>query len=180
MVESDSLFTKTPFLIVIIRMILAPLFFLSYIYKLTIVALALYLAVSLSDILDGYVARRQNILPASPMEAYLDPVADFIFVLFSFLAFSLSLIYPIWVLFILLFMFLFFLASSSTQEPLYDPIGKYYGIFLFGTIGVTLLFPLDIVLDFVLILIMFYTVVLFICRIVYLWKGRLENKNLNS
>jgi len=69
---------------------------------------------------------------------YLDPFSDFIFVFVSFSAFILKEIYPAIVLFLLLFMFIQFVFSSGLENPVYDPVGKYYGIFLFFVIGITL------------------------------------------
>jgi len=117
----------------------------------------------------------QKITPSSPLEAYLDPIADFAFVLVSFYAFSLRQFYPSWILFVFVFMFLFFIISSNKREPLYDPLGKYYGTFLLTAIGITLLFPMEVVFNDVLLLIIAYTVGLIIYRTVYLWNSRRES-----
>jgi CDP-diacylglycerol--glycerol-3-phosphate 3-phosphatidyltransferase/cardiolipin synthase len=117
----------------------------------------------------------QKTIPSSPLEAYLDPIADLVFVLVSFYAFSLRQFYPSWILFVFVFMFLFFIISSNNREPLYDPVGKYYGTFLLTTIGITLFFPMEFVFNSVLLFIIAYAVGLVIYRTAYLWNSRREN-----
>jgi len=38
-------------------------------------------------------------------------------------------------------MFLQFILTSGLRRPVCDPVGKYYGVFLFAAIGVTLALP---------------------------------------
>lgn len=178
MAESDNGVKKSAFAVVILRILLTPVFFFAFMWDFAAIAILLYLAAFASDIVDGILARRQGIIPSSPLEAYLDPVADFVLVFVSFYAFSLRQFYPPWILLVFVLMFLFFIISSSKREPSYDPVGKYYGTFLMITIGVTLFFPTEIVFNGVLVLIIAYTVGLVIYRAVYLWNNRKEDEGL--
>ena len=149
-------------------------------WDFTEIAIFLYLAAFASDIVDGFLARRQGIIPSSPLEAYLDPIADFVLIFVSFYAFSLRQFYPSWILSVFVLMFLFFIISSSKREPFYDPVGKYYGTFLMTAIGVTLFFPTELVFNGILLFIMAYTAGLVIYRIAYLWNNRKEDEALMS
>jgi len=163
---------KSPYVVVFLRILLTPAFFYAFMWDFTEIAVSLYLAAFISDIVDGRLAERQETIPSSPLEAYLDPIADFVLVLVSFYAFSLRQFYPSWILFVFVFMFLFFIISSNKREPVYDPMGKYYGTFLMTTIGITLFFPTELVFNNVLLFIIAYTVSLAIYRTVYLCKNR--------
>jgi len=123
-------------LIVILRLVLSPIFFYLVINGYNIAAFIILLAVISTDYLDGLLVKTLNLKPI--FSFYLDPFSDFIFVFVSFSAFILKEIYPAIVLFLLLFMFIQFVFSSGLENPVYDPVGKYYGIFLFFVIGITL------------------------------------------
>jgi CDP-diacylglycerol--glycerol-3-phosphate 3-phosphatidyltransferase/cardiolipin synthase len=174
LVEVDTIVKRFPYTVVILRILLTLAFFLVFMWDLTEIAIVLYLAAFASDIVDGVLAKRQKTTSSSPLEAYLDPIADLVLVLMSFYAFSLKQFYPSWILLVFVLMFLFFIVSSNKRKPLYDPVGKYYGTFLMTTIGITLFFPTEPVFNGVLLLIIAYTVGLVIYRTVYLWNSRKE------
>ncbi len=174
-----NIFRKAPFIVALIRMLLAPVFFYTIITNWIILAIPLYILAAVSDVLDGYVARRHAIEAITPYEAYLDPVADFVFVTASFLAFSLRLFYPFVIVFVLVGMFLFFILTSKREEPLYDPMGKYYGIFLILVIGITLLFPIGPLLGILYFLIIAYAIMIVIFRIFFIAKQRNPSESLN-
>lgn len=181
MVENDNRVKKSPYLVlVILRVLLTPAFFYAFMWDFTEIAIFLYIAAFTSDIVDGRLAKKQKTILSSPLEGYLDPLADFVLVLTSFYAFSLRQFYPSWILFVFVFMFLFFIISSNKRKPLYDPVGKYYGTFLMAAIGITLFFPIELVYNGVLLFIIAYTIGLVIYRTVFLWKKRKENEGLDS
>jgi phosphatidylglycerophosphate synthase len=101
--------------------------------------LALLVAAIVTDMLDGYLARRLKV--ASSFGAYWDVTADFLFVLTAFTTFVRHGLYPSWILLLIGAMFVQFLLTSRQGRPVYDPVGKYYGAFLFVVIGITLVFP---------------------------------------
>jgi phosphatidylglycerophosphate synthase len=100
-------------------------------------ALGIYALAVLTDALDGCVGRRWGGCPL--LGLYSDAIADFVLVLASFSAFAVQGIYPFWVLLLIVAMFAQFVLTSKRDRPVYDPVGKYYGLFLFAAIGLTLL-----------------------------------------
>ncbi|MBI2104214.1 MAG: CDP-diacylglycerol--glycerol-3-phosphate 3-phosphatidyltransferase [Candidatus Omnitrophica bacterium] len=62
-------------------------------------ALALFLAASLTDWLDGYLARRWR--QTTPLGALLDPIADKVLVLGTFLAFVQLRLVPAWMVLVI-------------------------------------------------------------------------------
>ena len=172
----DSILRKTPFIIAFLRLLIAPVFFYTIITNWMGLAISIYLLAAGSDILDGHVARRYSIEAINPYEAYLDPVADFVFVISSFLAFSINLYYP---LIVVVGMFLFFILTSKRNEPLYDPLGKYYGIFLILVIGITLLFPISPLLEILYFMIIAYAIMIVAFRIFFITKQGNTSESLN-
>ncbi len=171
--QDQSRVQKLPYVVVLVRLCIAPAFFYTLLSDYFEASVILYTVAFGSDLVDGMLARRLGTTASSKIEAYLDPLADFVLVMFSFAAFVLTHIYPIWILALFLLMFTLFLATSTSEEPTYDPVGKYYGIFLIGAVGVTLLFPLEIVYGGVLLIVLVYTVILLGFRTWYVygsWK----------
>lgn len=165
---------KVTYAVVVVRILLTPLFFYAFTSGFSETAVLLLIAVFLSDIVDGRLAEREGITIRSTPEAYLDPIADFLFVLVSYYALILREVFPAWILALFVFMFLFFVISSKSREPLYDPLGKYYGVFLMAAVGITLIFPANPVPESVLILIIGYTLALIVYRTRFLWKIHLK------
>jgi cardiolipin synthase len=76
-------------------------------------ALVIFLAAAVTDIVDGYVARRFAM--GSPLGAWLDPIADKLFLVSSFVVFALpgtptSVRIPIWLLVLTIFRDVFILV----------------------------------------------------------------------
>ena len=67
----------------IFRILLAPIFFIFFISKLYIAAFICFLIASLTDALDGYLARKYKII--SDFGSIYDPLADKILIFFAFL-----------------------------------------------------------------------------------------------
>ena len=153
--------------VIAIRVVAAPLFLYTFINNLTTWTLGIFLFAVATDALDGYVARRLG--GASPfLGAYSDATADFVLVLAAFSALVMKGIYSFWILVLIVAMFTQFILTSRLERPIYDPVGKYYGVFLFCTIGVTLVFPKPIVYNAVLVGILGFTVVSVTSRSVFL------------
>ena len=177
---NGSITRRAPFIIALLRMLVTPVFFYSITNNWIELAFSIYLFALVSDVLDGYIARRYSIEAISIIEAFLDPMADFVFVMASFFAFSYKQYYPSLLAAIFLVMFLFFILTSNRNEPIYDPLGKYYGIFLILIIGLTILFPISSVLDILYLTILSYTILLVIFRITFITKQRGKSEGLNS
>lgn len=106
-------------------------------YRLTL-ALILILIAVLSDLLDGYLARKLK--ATTPQGAYLDVGADFILLLACFGAFAQNGLYG-WLPAVMVLMFAQFVLTSRGGRLVYDPVGKYYGAVLYGVALLSLALP---------------------------------------
>jgi CDP-diacylglycerol--glycerol-3-phosphate 3-phosphatidyltransferase/cardiolipin synthase len=153
--------------IIAIRLVAAPLFLYSFANDLTAWALCIFLVAILTDALDGHVARRLG--GASPfLGPYSDAVADFLLVLAAFSVFVIKGLYPPWTLILIVAMFAQFVLTSRLAQPIYDPVGKYYGVFLFCAVGVTLVLPYAAVRQVVPMVILGFTTISIISRTAFL------------
>jgi CDP-diacylglycerol--glycerol-3-phosphate 3-phosphatidyltransferase/cardiolipin synthase len=154
-------------IIIASRFVAALLFLYTFANDLTAWALGIFLVAVSTDALDGHVARRLG--GASPvLGPYSDAVADFFLVLAAFSAFVLKRLYPFWMLLLIVAMFGQFVLTSRRARPIYDPVGKYYGVFLFCAVGVTLLLPYAAVRQALLGAIVGFTVASLISRAIFL------------
>lgn len=165
---------KIPHLITLTRIILAPIFFFSVLDLSTIVSIFIFFLTIITDGLDGYFARKLN--TSSSEGAYFDVVADFIWIMAAFSAFTIIGLYPAWLLIIFGLMFVQFVITSNFKIPVYDPIGKYYGSFLFLTIIISLIFNSTFINMFITILIVIFSVLSMTSRLYYLLKMKNMDK----
>ena len=151
-----------------IRIILAPIFLFTILNNFFMYSIVIFLLAGTSDIIDGFIARRYGL--NSSKGAYFDISSDFIFILAGFSGFVINGMYPSWVLIIIVIMFLQFLVTSKSKIPVYDPIGKYYGSFLYLTIfiGLTITNPLFYFL--LTILIVIFTLISIMSRLFFMKK----------
>jgi CDP-diacylglycerol--glycerol-3-phosphate 3-phosphatidyltransferase/cardiolipin synthase len=153
--------------VIAIRFVAAPLLLYALANDLATWAMRIFLVAVFTDALDGHVARRLG--GASPfLGPYSDAVADLALVMAAFSAFVLKGLYPFWVLLLIVAMFAQFALTSRPGRPIYDPVGKYYGLFLFCAVGVTLILPHAEVCHGVLVLILGFTIASLISRAVFL------------
>jgi phosphatidylglycerophosphate synthase len=158
-----------------IRFLAAPLFLGTFTKDLWPWALGILLVAVLSDAVDGLVGRRFR--SASPLlGAYSDPVADFTLVLAAFTAFVLKDIYPGWLPLLIIAMFAQFVLTSRQAGPIYDPVGKYYGVFLFAAAGLTVLLRSAGALQVLLLLILAFTAASAISRAIFLLGSFLQRE----
>lgn len=161
-----------PSILSTLRIILALALFYTYLNEMVIPSIVIFITALYTDYLDGYLARKLD--AATNYGAYLDTVADFILIVTVFLAFIITGIYPYWVLILIIFMFIQFILTSGTKKPIYDPIGKYYGAFLFATAGITLILPLILPLSYftsiLLVLIVLFSFLSLLTRFYSLYK----------
>lgn len=133
-------------------------------------SLLVFLFLCLTDVLDGYAARKLN--ASSTVGAYFDAFADFLVVAAALTAFVVSGTYPFWVVLIVTAMFVQFLVTSRFWGRVYDPVGKYYGGALFVMILLTLLFRESQAHDVLLILFLMYTAAAVLSRCWFLANDR--------
>jgi phosphatidylglycerophosphate synthase len=151
-----------PFAITGLRLASAPFLLCALMSGMEEVAIGLFVFACATDLLDGHVARKLD--ESTARGAYFDAAADFVFAFMAFLAFAMQGVYPFWTLGLFSAMFLQFVLTSGFARPVYDPVGKYYGAFLFLAIGVTLGLPDSGVYCTVLVSIVGLTVVSVACR----------------
>ena len=162
----------TPSVITSIRVILAPILFLTIITNFLLYSLIIFLLAMVTDFLDGYIARKWDV--CSSKGAYFDVTADFILILAGFSAFVIRDIYPFWIILILVFMFIQFIITSKSKILVYDPVGKYYGVFLFITIFIILIVNNSTINLLLEILIVIFTVISVLSRLLFILKHKDE------
>ena len=88
-----------PNILTIIRFILIPFIFLSVIYHHFLAGLIIFTISAITDILDGYIARKYNYI--TDIGKLIDPLADKLTQLFLLLALTILKILPWWIVAIL-------------------------------------------------------------------------------
>jgi CDP-diacylglycerol--glycerol-3-phosphate 3-phosphatidyltransferase/cardiolipin synthase len=160
-----------PSAVTCLRFLSAPIFIYTFVKGQFTLALLIILFAGATDILDGYLARRMN--ATSNLGAYLDVAADFILVFSSFLAFAVGGWYPYWVLGLISFIFILFIATSSSKKPIYDPVGKYLGSYLMGMVFLSVLFPQTFFRQILLVILVLLVITSILSRILYI-SGRIK------
>src|SRR5919201_3189725 len=79
----------------ILRIVLIPVFVSLLVYRRPGMALLAFVAAALTDLLDGYVARRQGI--QSRLGAFLDPLADKLLLVSPFVTLTSLKVLPFWI-----------------------------------------------------------------------------------
>ena len=154
-----------------LRLVVLPHLVYSFNHQITLVVYALFIFAIGTDLADGYIARKLN--SASKFGAYLDTTVDFLFISGMYLAFIINGIYSPWILLIIASIFLqFIILNVYVKKTIYDPIGKYYGSLLFGGIGLTLLFPDQLVYNIITFGIVISTLASIISRLTYFLRTR--------
>jgi len=96
--------------ITIARIVLAPLFFISYFLPVwtgsyyvisSVLILTVFAGIEISDFLDGYIARKYNLV--SDLGKVLDPFADVLSRITYFLCFTFTGIMPLWIFLIIIY-----------------------------------------------------------------------------
>jgi phosphatidylglycerophosphate synthase len=151
-----------PQIITALRIVIIPLLLIFLFDDLIIECFILFTISWITDIFDGISARKLEV--TSTFGAYFDAVSDFVFIFVLFFTFVLKKIYPFWILIIIGFMFLQFILTSKQKKPVYDPIGKYSGLFLYVIIGITLVFSDSLIYNILLIAMLGFFVLSLISR----------------
>ncbi|MGZ7119585.1 MAG: CDP-alcohol phosphatidyltransferase family protein [Methanobacterium sp.] len=166
-----------PSLITSLRILFIPLFLYVFFLNLNTISFLLFLSLSLTDVLDGYIARKMD--TTSSIGAYFDTITDFILLFTAFSAFVIKGIYPYWILILIMFMFLQFILTSNIKMPVYDPVGKYFGAVLFGGALITLLFENTFLYDIITIFILIFAIISLLSRYISLfikWRKLKKSK----
>ncbi len=89
-----------PNILTMIRLALVPVAAVFIYFDNMIAALIVFLAACITDLLDGYIARRRGLITQEG--ALLDPLADKLMAIFSVIAFTVTDVLPIYILIVLL------------------------------------------------------------------------------
>jgi len=155
-----------PWAITAFRVVALPFLVYSFNQELTIATYLLFLAAIFSDFMDGYLTKKYG--TSSQLGFYFDVLADFVFVSVMFLVFVNNGFYPFWIVLLISVVFgQFILSSIYFKKANYDPVGKYYGSLMYGGIGLTLLFPEQIVYNIVTAGIVLSTAISLATRVAY-------------
>jgi cardiolipin synthase len=133
-----------PNILTLLRIFLTPLFIMTVVYKRFEYSLLLFLFASVTDALDGLIARLKA--QKTNLGAFLDPVADKLLLISAFLSFTFFNILPKWLTVIIIsrdiiivigWISLYIQTGSTKVEP--SLLGKLSNTFQVFTIGATLL-----------------------------------------
>lgn len=89
-----------PNLITLVRILIIPLFIILLVYDHNFYALYLFILAGLSDALDGFIARTWNL--KTRLGTYLDPTADKLLLVSSFITLALLKKVPVWIMIIVI------------------------------------------------------------------------------
>jgi len=151
-----------------LRIILTPFFFLAVINDFFLYSIGIFVFAVATDAIDGYFARQLGLTSLNGV--YFDVTADFILILAGFSAIVIKGSYPFWILLVIIFMFLQFIITSKSKISIYDPIGKYYGSFLFLTIFICLIANNPYLNSLLTILIVVFTFISITSRLIFMLK----------
>jgi CDP-diacylglycerol--glycerol-3-phosphate 3-phosphatidyltransferase/cardiolipin synthase len=166
--------SQIPNVLSVIRFIAAPIFFYAFLNNLFSIYVATLAIAAITDILDGYVARKTGSI--TNLGSYLDVTADFALIIISFLAFVIKGWYDPLILVLITIMFILFITTSDPKKPVYDPVGKYLGTYLMLMIFISILLPLTSWRDVLLIILVILCMITIISRL-YFWRKKCIKKN---
>lgn len=116
-------FLNIPNTLTMMRILIVPIFIISLIYGKYRIALFLFIMATITDALDGLIARKTG--QKTPIGAFLDPLADKVILMTSFIIFAMLKWIPYWLLIIVIsrdlivvlgWMVLYIVTGSSRVE----------------------------------------------------------------
>ena len=116
-----------PNIITIIRIILVPIFVFAFFFISKWVALCVFILAGISDLLDGYIARKYNLV--TDLGALLDPFADKLMLISVLVSFTIVKDIPIFMLVIMVIKELFMIYAATKlyfkKEKIVIPANKF-------------------------------------------------------
>lgn len=164
-----------PSTITAFRLVALPFLIYSFYYEIIATEYGLFLFSIGTDFLDGFLARKLGV--NSKFGTFFDVIADFLFISGMFLAFIDKGLYPVWIFLLINFVFIQFMVTSLYWKRFYDPIGKYYGSFLFGAIGLTLLLSEKMVYNVITMGIAAFTSASLLSRLTFIARRRARKQS---
>lgn len=116
-----------PNMLTIIRFILIPFIFISVIFQHYLIALIIFTVSAITDILDGYIARKYNFI--TDIGKLIDPLADKLTQISLLFALAILKILDLWILIIVLVKECIMVISASVLYSKKDVVvySKWYG-----------------------------------------------------
>lgn len=162
--------SQLPNIISVSRIIVAPINFFFLFFNYYLISFIIFFITVTSDFLDGHIARKLQ--ACSKLGSYFDVFGDFSIIISCLFCFTIKSVYPAWIILIVAMYFIQFLVTSRSGKPVYDPIGKYYGSFLFIMLAISIL---DFKFEFTSLTIIcfgFFNILSFISRLSTLWHKK--------
>ncbi len=137
-----------PNIITIFRIALVPFFIyflIADLYHGKLLALVIFIIAALSDMLDGKIARKYDIV--TKFGTFMDPLADKILVVSAFLVFVVFKLFPLWMLIVIIMRDLFItllrvFMNKNGKTMLTSKIGKLKTVVQFISINLILFYML--------------------------------------
>ena len=172
-----------PNILTIIRFILIPFIFMSVIFHHYLIGLVIFTISAITDILDGYIARKYNYI--TNIGKLIDPLADKLTQIFLLLALSILNILPWWILAIVFVKECVMVISASFLYKRKDVVvySKWYGkmattLFYLAIIFSLIINQFNITLPFRIDLYLYYLAILatIFSLIMYAIKFKFKNE----
>jgi cardiolipin synthase len=116
-----------PNILTIIRIILVPIFIITFFLVSKWVALSVFIIAGITDLLDGYIARKYDMV--TDLGAVLDPFADKLMLMSVIIVFTISGYIPVFVLIIILTKELFMIYGGArfyfAKKKIVIPANRY-------------------------------------------------------
>lgn len=125
-----------------------------------------------TDYLDGFLARKLG--GETDLGAYLDVFADFFLVISVFYMFVFLGLYPLWIEAVFMVVFIQFLLVSRGKIR-HDPVGRYYGTFLFGVIFLSIILFNQPIFRILTACIVAMSVAVVVSRYLTVWRYLIHN-----
>jgi len=125
-----------PTVLTLLRLAALPAVVLLWLRESLILALILYVALALTDLADGWMARRLRAVTKAG--TWLDPIVDIVVLLTLLAVLSLGGRLPLWAPIAPSLAAVAFLLTSR-RKPRYGLVGKHYGAILYVAVGISML-----------------------------------------
>ncbi len=154
-----------PNILTIVRFILIPFIFMSVLSRQLLLALIIFTISALTDVLDGYIARKYNYI--TDIGKLLDPLADKLTQISLLLSLSILGILPWWIFLIVFIKELLMVVSASVLYSKKDVVvySKWYGklattLFYLAIVSSLIINQFNISISFKIDLYLYYLAIL--------------------
>jgi len=153
-----------PNILTIIRIILVPVFIFAFFFISKWVALCVFILAGISDLLDGYIARKYNLV--TELGTLLDPFADKLMLISVLISFTIADYIPVFMLVIMVIKELFMICAAAKlyfkKEKIVIPANKFgkTSTVLFYIASFIIIFNINAILNDVLMALVIISTIL--------------------